>query len=129
MSPEQKYKLLDEITLMERRIASMRDLLMDTTINVNWQLNSLRTDIEQIFGLNNLFAKLRTDKITLARYVFAAIARNKFDLTLLEIAAYMDKDHTTIMHNIKQLPIRLKFLKPHEQVCIDQVVEKYGNLV
>ena len=93
-----------------------------TSCSKNMILTSLVILTANIYGIREkqVMAKKRTRLFVQARTTIAAILRFNYNMPLMRIGKIMDKDHSTIIHMLKNhrqdMEYDLEYKKKYEQI-------------
>lgn len=86
-------------------IADKREILKDICSN---RFKLTKDDILDIIskesgiGISQIISKSRKREIVNVRYIFCSIMKNNYNYSLVHIGELIGRDHTTIIHAIKQ---------------------------
>lgn len=77
------------------------------------------------FSISELKAKTKKWDVVSARNIFCYICKEKKKVTLSAIGKYLNKDHTTIMHSVKQVK---KLIESDDEIIV-QLLNKTLNIL
>jgi len=84
------------------------------------ELEYIRHCVEMVFGLS-LYRKSRKTYYVRARWVFFKLAKQTTNYRIYEIAGFINKDHATILHGLKNFD--------RDILGVQEYAEKYNHCV
>ena len=93
----------------------------DYNPNFHSSLETIREIVQSVFGVENISKRTRDRYHSDSRRVYCALAREFTDKSMHIIGASIDRDHSTVVHNMKTVYLITndKDLQPlHEQARI-----------
>ena len=80
------------------------------------KLEILKRRIEAAFGLPDISSEISTREYVVARAIFYQLACKETSYNISDIARYVNKDHTVLIHARKQFPMYMEDFQQYKEI-------------